>query len=83
MNKTASSIASAIFLLIFLFCGIYSVYWLLAFLEAWEKGFFFAVLFLLFSVFQGLFLSSACSLPLPSTERSELRPKPWEIILPA
>ena len=53
MNKTASSIASAIFLLIFLICGIYSVYWLLAFLEAWEKGFFFAVLFLLFSVFSG------------------------------
>ena len=53
MNKTASSIASAIFLLIFLFCGIYSVYWLLAFLEAWEKGFFFAVLFLLFGVFSG------------------------------
>ena len=53
MNKTASSIASAIFLLIFLICGIFSVYWLLAFLEAWEKGFFFAVLFLLFSVFSG------------------------------
>ena len=53
MNKTASSIASAIFLLIFLICGIYSGYWLLAFLEAWEKGFFFAVLFLLFSVFSG------------------------------
>lgn len=53
MNKTASSIASAIFLLIFLICGFFSVGCLLAFLEAWEQGFFFAVLFLLFSVFSG------------------------------
>ncbi len=53
MNKKASSIASAIFLLIFLICGIFSVCCLLVFLRALETGHFFAVLYLLFGVISG------------------------------
>ena len=53
MNKKASSIASAIFLLIFLICGFFSVYFLLGFLYALKQGYFFAVLFLLFGVISG------------------------------
>ena len=49
MNKKASSIASAIFLI----CGIFSVYFLLVFRRAWETGHFFAVLYLLFGVISG------------------------------
>jgi hypothetical protein len=49
MNKWASSIASAIFLI----CGIFSVYFLLVFRRAWETGHFFAVLYLLFGVISG------------------------------